>query len=65
MRTLAEALAEREFYARSLSREKEPAAPTRREQMRAAAGDKLALLSGFAGRRFGTGDVLKKAPAIA
>lgn len=62
MRTLAQALAEREFYAHATP----PAAPSKREKKRAAAPVKLSLLSGFQAYRVGTGDVLnKKAPATA
>lgn len=58
MRTLAEALAEREFYARSRAA---PAKPSRREKGRQRAGETLALLSGFQPPRVGTGTVLKPA----
>ena len=61
MRTLAEALAEREFYARGVSAPTaEPTAPSRRAKGRQRAGEKLALLSGFQPPRVGMGDLLKK-----
>lgn len=58
MRTLAEALAEGEFYARSTATAA-PEGPSRREKGRRRAGERLAVLSGFEPVRRGQGAILR------
>lgn len=57
MRTLAEALAEREFYARSTV-PAAPPGPSRREKGRQRASERLSVLTGFNPPRYGAGAVL-------
>lgn len=58
MRTLAEALAEREFYARSAAPAL-PAGPSRREKGRKRVSERLSVLTGFNPPRYGAGTILK------